>query len=95
MHPQEIVEAAKVKQNCKSFSDLAELMGLQRMAISRYQRAASAPRGGDLIRLAELSGVSIPEILLAFAEHHATTPAIEREAWQEIRKGYERGKQAL
>ena len=52
------------KQHGYSQEGLAEKLGLSRQAVSKWERAESAPDTDNLIELARLYGVSIDELLL-------------------------------
>ena len=51
------------KENNLSQEDLAEKIGVSRQAVSKWERAEASPDTDNLIRLAEIYGVSLDEML--------------------------------
>ena len=51
------------KENNLSQEELAEKIGVSRQAVSKWERAEASPDTDNLIRLAEIYGVSLDEML--------------------------------
>lgn len=73
----EITERLTQMRRAKNMSqeELAEKLGVSRQAVSKWERAESAPDTDNLIALAKLYGVTLDELLNADAEReHPAVP---------------------
>ncbi len=66
------------KENNLSQEELAEKIGVSRQAVSKWERAEASPDTDNLIRLAEIYGVSLDEMLTG-KKAEATEEAPESE----------------
>lgn len=81
------------KQHNLSQEELAEKIGVSRQAVSKWERAEASPDTDNLIRIAELYGVSLDELLKGNKDYSNDTEQAESNAsyYKEDRVSFKNG----